>query len=48
MKQENQKLNDKNIKMEERIKIIEDENKNLINRINNLEIKMNSSNNEIQ
>ena len=34
--------------MEERIKIIEDENKNLINRINNLETKINSSNNEIQ
>ena len=48
MKQENQKLYDKNIKMEERIKIIEDENKNLINRINNLETKINSSNNEIQ
>ena len=47
LKQENQKLNDKNIKIEERIRIIEDENKNLINRINNLEMKMNSPNKEI-
>ena len=47
LKQENQKLNDKNIKLEKRIKIIEDENKNLINRINNLEIIINSFNKEI-
>jgi len=41
LKQEN--LNLKN-EMEKKFKIIEDENKNLINRINNLELKINSSN----
>ena len=44
LKQENQKLN---YEMENKFKIIEDENNNLLNRINNLELKMNSSNKDL-
>ena len=45
LKEENKKLKDKYLELEEKIILIE---KNLMNRINNLEIKKNSCNNEIQ
>ena len=44
LKQGNIKLSDEKLKSEEKIKILENEKKNLVNRINNLEIKNNTFN----